>query len=199
MLNGSIPACIGNQSSLRYLNLRSSNNLSSTIPTTLWSLTYVLEVYLHSSSLSGSRSSEIESLKVLNVVDLSGNQLSVSRLNIVEDIAMALEYLHQGNSTPIVHCDLKPSNILLDEDMVAHVGDFGIAKLLGGGEAMRQTMTLATIGYMAPECGSKGIVSTRWDVYAFEDSTEDPINMSDDLIMLQKFKKNDVEGYQSRA
>ncbi|XP_038721955.1 probable LRR receptor-like serine/threonine-protein kinase At3g47570 [Tripterygium wilfordii] len=91
----------------------------------------------------------------------------VQRLNIMEDVASALEYLHQGYSTPIVHCDLKPSNILLDEDMVAHVGDFGISKLLGEGETMRQTMTLATIGYMAPEYGSEGIVSTRCDVYAF--------------------------------
>ncbi|KAF5736609.1 LRR receptor-like serine/threonine-protein kinase [Tripterygium wilfordii] len=89
----------------------------------------------------------------------------VQRLNIMEDVASALEYLHQGYSTPIVHCDLKPSNILLDEDMVAHVGDFGIAKLLGEGEDMRQTMTLATIGYMAPEYGSEGIVSTRCDVF----------------------------------
>ncbi|KAF5731789.1 LRR receptor-like serine/threonine-protein kinase [Tripterygium wilfordii] len=91
----------------------------------------------------------------------------VQRVNIMQDIASALEYLHQGYSTPIVHCDLKPSNILLDEDMVAHVGDFGIAKLLGEGEDMRQTMTLATIGYMAPKYGSEGIISTRCDVYAF--------------------------------
>ncbi|KAF5736608.1 hypothetical protein HS088_TW14G00753 [Tripterygium wilfordii] len=74
----------------------------------------------------------------------------VPRLNIMVDVASALEYLHQCYSTPIVHCDLKPSNILLDEDMVAHVGDFGIAKLLGEGEDMSLTMTLATIEYMAP-------------------------------------------------
>ena len=66
------------------------------------------------------------------------------------DAASALEYLHHGYSIPIVHCDMKPSNILLDDDMVAHVADFGIAKLLGGGDSMTQTMTLATIGYMAP-------------------------------------------------
>jgi LRR receptor-like serine/threonine-protein kinase FLS2 len=74
----------------------------------------------------------------------------LQRLNIMIDVVSALEYLHHGYSTPIVHCDLKPNNILLDEDMVAHVADFGIAKLLGDEDSMMQTMTLATIGYMAP-------------------------------------------------
>ncbi|XP_038686588.1 probable LRR receptor-like serine/threonine-protein kinase At3g47570 [Tripterygium wilfordii] len=91
----------------------------------------------------------------------------VQRLDILENVASALEYLHQGYSTPVIHCDLKPSNILLDEDMVAHVADFGIAKLLGEGEDAKQTMTLATIGYMAPEYGLLGIISTSCDVYAF--------------------------------
>jgi len=49
------------------------------------------------------------------------------RLNIVIDVACALEYLPHFCKTPIVHCDLKPSNVLLDNDMVAHVGDFGLA------------------------------------------------------------------------
>ncbi|KAL4335456.1 hypothetical protein GQ457_07G015050 [Hibiscus cannabinus] len=83
------------------------------------------------------------------------------------NVATALEHLHTGHPTPIIHCDLKPSNILLDDDMVAHVGDFGIAKLLGEGDVMKQTMTLATIGYMAPEFGSTGIVSVKSDVYSY--------------------------------
>ncbi|QHO54112.1 LRR receptor-like serine/threonine-protein kinase EFR isoform [Arachis hypogaea] len=74
----------------------------------------------------------------------------IERINIVIDIAEAINYLHHGGSISIVHCDLKPSNILLDEDMVAHVTDFGIAKLLNGGNSMTHTLTLATIGYMAP-------------------------------------------------
>ncbi|CAL2279207.1 unnamed protein product [Prunus armeniaca] len=91
----------------------------------------------------------------------------LERTNIMADVAAAVEYLHHGYSVPIVHCDLKPSNILLDDDMVVHVADFGIAKLLGGGDSITQTMTLATIGYMAPEYGLEGMVSTRGDVYSF--------------------------------
>ncbi|KAI9077193.1 hypothetical protein K1719_040851 [Acacia pycnantha] len=79
------------------------------------------------------------------------NYLDVlQRLDIMIDVATALEYLHHGSPTPIVHCDIKPSNILLDEDMVAHLSDFGIAKLLGENHMEIYTKTLATIGYMAP-------------------------------------------------
>ncbi|KAL8048803.1 hypothetical protein ABFX02_07G090900 [Erythranthe guttata] len=91
----------------------------------------------------------------------------MQRLNIMIDVACALEYLHHGYSILIVHCDLKPSNVLLDEEMVAHVSDFGIAKLLGEGESTMHTNTLATMGYIAPEYGLEGLVSTRCDVYSY--------------------------------
>ncbi|KAG7949200.1 hypothetical protein I3843_13G049600, partial [Carya illinoinensis] len=91
----------------------------------------------------------------------------LQRLNIMIDVATTLEYLHLGYSALIVHYDLKPNNILLDEDMVGHVTDFDIAKLLSDGISLTQTMTMATIGYMAPENGYGGIVSTRGDVYSY--------------------------------
>ncbi|KAH0747976.1 hypothetical protein KY290_027208 [Solanum tuberosum] len=92
----------------------------------------------------------------------------LQRLDIMIDVASAMDYLHNGYSTPVVHCDLKPSNVLLDQDMVGHVSDFGIAKLLSAGEAsFVQTRTIATIGYIAPEYGQDGIVSTSCDVYSF--------------------------------
>ncbi|KAK8368684.1 hypothetical protein V6Z11_A01G059500, partial [Gossypium hirsutum] len=85
----------------------------------------------------------------------------LQRLNIVIDIALAVEYLHHDHSLSVVHCDIKPNNILLETEMVAHLGDFGIAKLLGKKDSMIQTKTLATIGCMSPEYGSEGIVSTK--------------------------------------
>ncbi|XP_057796411.1 receptor kinase-like protein Xa21 [Salvia miltiorrhiza] len=91
----------------------------------------------------------------------------MERLNIMIDVASAVEYLHHGYSTPIVHSDLKPSNVLLDEDMVAHVSDFGIAKLLCDGDSFVLTNTLATLGYIAPEYGLEGLISTRCDVYSY--------------------------------
>ncbi|CAI9759080.1 unnamed protein product [Fraxinus pennsylvanica] len=89
------------------------------------------------------------------------------RISIMIDVAAALEYLHHDYSTPIIHCDLKPSNVLLDDDMVAHLSDFGIAKLLCQGECVAHTVTLSTMGYIAPEYGSRGLVSTSCDVYSY--------------------------------
>ncbi|CAA0809820.1 Probable LRR receptor-like serine/threonine-protein kinase [Striga hermonthica] len=91
----------------------------------------------------------------------------ISRLQIAIDVALALEYLHHGQTFPVVHCDIKPSNVLLDEDMVAHLCDFGIGKLFDDGENIVLTKTLGTIGYAAPEYGSGGRVSTSADVYSY--------------------------------
>ncbi|KAG6666551.1 hypothetical protein CIPAW_01G038700 [Carya illinoinensis] len=91
----------------------------------------------------------------------------LQRINIMVDVASALDYLHHGQSESILHCDLKPTNILLDEDMVAHVGDFGIAKILIENKDATHTKTLGTIGYIAPEYGFEGKVSIKTDVYSY--------------------------------
>ncbi|XP_047961823.1 receptor kinase-like protein Xa21 [Salvia hispanica] len=91
----------------------------------------------------------------------------IQRLKIGIDVATVLEYLHYGHTFPVVHRDGKPKNVLLDQDMVAHLGDFGIGKLFDDEEVVAQTQTLATIGYAAPELGMEGKVSTQGDVYSF--------------------------------
>ncbi|XP_028957104.1 probable LRR receptor-like serine/threonine-protein kinase At3g47570 [Malus domestica] len=94
-------------------------------------------------------------------------------LNIAIDVASALDYLHHHCETAIVHCDLKPSNVLLDEDMVAHVGDFGLARFLfetSNDPSFSQTMSSqlkGSIGYIPPEYGTGGQVSILGDVYSY--------------------------------
>ncbi|CAN0900458.1 Probable LRR receptor-like serine/threonine-protein kinase At3g47570 [Linum grandiflorum] len=101
------------------------------------------------------------------------------RLNIAIDVASALDYLHHGCDVPVVHCDLKPSNILLDQDMTAKVGDFGLAKLLlnpmGDHEAPISSAHFikGSIGYIPPantlsaEYGVGSKPSIAGDTYSF--------------------------------
>ncbi|XP_031474631.2 LRR receptor-like serine/threonine-protein kinase EFR [Nymphaea colorata] len=97
-----------------------------------------------------------------------GHHLNLfQRLDIMIDVACALEYLHHGYLETIVHCDVKPSNVLLDENMTAHLGDFGIAKILIGLNSSTLTATLGTSGYIAPEFGMAGMVSAKADVYSY--------------------------------
>ncbi|PIN19501.1 Serine/threonine protein kinase [Handroanthus impetiginosus] len=91
----------------------------------------------------------------------------LQRLNIMIDVACALDYLHNCYPVPVIHCDLKPSNVLLDMELVGHVSDFGISKILDAGVSIVQTKTFATIGYIAPEYGLEGLVSTRSDTYSY--------------------------------
>jgi len=78
------------------------------------------------------------------------------RLNIAIDVASALEYLHYHCQTPILHCDLKPSNVLLDDEMIGHVGDFGLARFAPEADhnaSANHSSSIGvrgTIGYVAP-------------------------------------------------
>ncbi|KAK2981036.1 hypothetical protein RJ640_005928 [Escallonia rubra] len=94
----------------------------------------------------------------------------IQRINIALDVAIALDYLHNRCQTPIIHRDLKPGNILLDHDMIAHLGDFGLSKFLPEPSNPNQSTSSGikgTIGYMPPEYGFGSEVSTYGDVYSF--------------------------------
>ncbi|KAL0388072.1 UNVERIFIED_CONTAM: putative receptor-like protein kinase [Sesamum radiatum] len=100
-----------------------------------------------------------------------GSLSMIQRLTIAIDVAQALEYLHCGTDSTIVHGDLKPSNILLDHDMTAYVGDFGLAKIISSmcptQENSNSIGIRGTIGYVAPEYGMSNLVSTQGDVYGY--------------------------------
>lgn len=90
------------------------------------------------------------------------------RMRVVRDVASGMLYLHEGWESKVLHRDIKTSNVLLDKDMNARVGDFGLAKLQNTNKEMVSTThVVGTAGYMAPELVKTGRASLETDVYSF--------------------------------
>ncbi|ESR52279.1 hypothetical protein CICLE_v10030742mg [Citrus x clementina] len=90
------------------------------------------------------------------------------RVQIAFGIARGLMYLHEECSTQIIHCDIKPQNILLDDYFTPRISDFGLAKLLLAEQTQAaRTGIRGTVGYFAPEWFRKASITVKVDVYSF--------------------------------
>ncbi|KAJ6832955.1 L-type lectin-domain containing receptor kinase IV.2-like [Iris pallida] len=89
------------------------------------------------------------------------------RFIIIKGVASALLYLHEEWEQVVVHRDIKASNVLVDGELNAKLGDFGLARLCQHGTNLRTTRIIGTIGYLAPEFARKGKATTMSDVFAF--------------------------------
>lgn len=89
------------------------------------------------------------------------------RVGFVLDIARGILYLHEECEVQIIHCDIKPQNILLDDCGSAKISDFGVAKLMRVDQTKTYTGVRGTRGYVAPEWFRKLPVTVKADVYSF--------------------------------
>ncbi|XP_038901984.1 G-type lectin S-receptor-like serine/threonine-protein kinase LECRK3 [Benincasa hispida] len=89
------------------------------------------------------------------------------RIQVALETARGLCYLHEGCSTQIIHCDIKPHNILLDDSFTVRIADFGLAKLLRKNQTLALTAIRGTKGYVAPEWFRSLPITVKVDVYSF--------------------------------
>jgi serine/threonine protein kinase len=90
-----------------------------------------------------------------------------TRYQIAVGIARGLSYLHDGCRDRIIHCDVKPENILLDASLLPKIADFGMAKFVGRDFSRVLTTVRGTKGYLAPEWISGTAVTPKVDVYSY--------------------------------
>jgi len=89
------------------------------------------------------------------------------RVQIVFGISRGLVYLHEECCTQIIHCDIRPQNILLDEHYNARISDFGLSKLLMINQSRTETGIRGTKGYVAPDWFRSAPITAKVDVYSF--------------------------------
>ncbi|XP_042033960.1 uncharacterized protein LOC121780409 isoform X3 [Salvia splendens] len=106
------------------------------------------------------------------------------KFKIAVEVARGIRYLHHGCDIQILHFDIKPHNILLDDKFIPKISDFGLAKLCAANkEAVTLTAARGTIGYVAPELINRsiGAVSYKSDVYSFGMLLMEMVNLNKDL------------------
>nr|XP_025876388.1 receptor kinase-like protein Xa21 isoform X3 [Oryza sativa Japonica Group] len=184
-LSGVIPPSIGQLSKLEVLNIR-HNNISGYVPSTFANLTALTMFSIADNYVHGQIPSWLGNLTALESFNIAGNMMrgsvpeAISQLTNLEALTIsgngleeALEYLHHHISPSIAHCDIKPSNVLLDKDMTAHIGDFSLARIMSAeaeGQCLGESSSVGikgTIGYLAPEYGMGTEISREGDIYSY--------------------------------
>ncbi|VAH40290.1 unnamed protein product [Triticum turgidum subsp. durum] len=89
-----------------------------------------------------------------------------TRFSIIKGICNGLKYLHKDLESPMYHLDLKLANILLNENMVPKIADFGLSRLFEGQKTQRTKSIIGTQGYLPPEYRNGEIISNKFDIYS---------------------------------